>query len=390
MSTFKSKTDRAPSLDMIRGYAALIVVIAHTTVAGLYKVQPIWTYLKWTPLRVFWAGHQAVIVFFMLSGFALAHMFGEARKNRYVVFAAARIIRLYPPYIGALAVALAIYWLLERTGHVWDKGWMYTAHPKVDAQMVVDHLKMIGSYDTTPINPPMWSIVHEMRISLLYPVIFWLVARLGFKAVVLGTAVSIGIGAAALAGSPAHISWPLQDWLLTTHYATFFIIGTWFYARRGNIVNCARSLRSPARLIAWIFALALFAYPFDNPWSMGARVFGDLGSACGAFMLMALSFTIENGRVFSLGSWLGKISFSLYLNHYVILSASLVLFYSHFGAVPVWFCTLAGAIGLAVLMNKMVEVPSQRLARWVRQFSPPLRVVQSNGSMAASNRSHDL
>ncbi|MGE8166477.1 acyltransferase family protein [Paraburkholderia sp. NPDC080076] len=376
----RAGNDRAPSLDILRGYAALIVVISHTTVAGLYKVEPLWGFLKWTPLRVLWAGHQAVIVFFMLSGYALAHMYGEQRARRYVTFAAARVVRLYPPFVASLVVALGLYWLVARAGFVWEKGWMYTAHPHPDKQMIFDHLKLIGSYDTSIINPPMWSIVHEMRLSLAFPVIAFLVLHLRFKAVILAVVSSTLIGIAALAGSASHIPWPLQDALLTTHYGTFFVIGAWFYSCRSRILAWAHALRPASRAMLWIVALALFAYPFDNPWSMGARIFGDLGSSTGAFLLMALSFTIKPGRIFSVGHWLGKISYSLYLNHYVVLSVSLVILYPRFGAVPVWFATVFGALILGYAMNKLVEVPSQNGARALRRkFSPKTAAYSANG-----------
>lgn len=77
---------RDPAVDALRGYAALIVVIAHTTVAGIYQVEPLWSTLKWLPVRLFWSGHQAVILFFVLSGFSLALMLrgnGQATRTRY-------------------------------------------------------------------------------------------------------------------------------------------------------------------------------------------------------------------------------------------------------------------------------------------------------------------
>ncbi|RKR42918.1 acyltransferase [Paraburkholderia sp. BL17N1] len=372
--------DRAPSLDMLRGYAALIVVFAHTTVAGLYKVEPLWGWLKWTPLRVLWAGHQAVIVFFMLSGYALAHMYGELRSRRYLTFAAARIVRLYPPFIGSLVVAVGLYWLVGRAGYVWERGWMYTAHPVLDKQVIFDHLKMIGSYDTGAINPPMWSIVHEMRWSLAFPIIAFLVNRFRFKAVIAAVVSSTLIGIAALAGSPTHIPWPLQDALLTTHYGTFFVIGAWFYSCRFQIVDRVTALPAKSRTMWWIAALVLFSYPFDNPWSIGGRIFGDLGVSIGAFLLMALSFTIKEGRAYSIGHWLGKISYSLYLNHYVILSVSLVVLYTRFGPVPVWIATICGALVLAFVMNRLVEVPSQNWARALRRRLSPKAAERSSNS----------
>jgi peptidoglycan/LPS O-acetylase OafA/YrhL len=77
---------------------------------------------------------------------------------------------------------------------------------------------------------------------------------------------------------------------------------------------------------------------------------------------------------------LGKISYSLYLNHYVVLSVSLVILYPRFGAVPVWFATVVGALLLGYVMNRLVEVPSQNGARALRRkFSPKAVAYSSNG-----------
>ncbi|MFM0350748.1 hypothetical protein [Paraburkholderia sp. RL17-347-BIC-D] len=168
-----------------------------------------------------------------------------------------------------------------------------------------------------------------------------------------------------MALSPSHIAWPLQDALLTTHYGTFLVIGAWFDSCRSRILSCACIAAGVSRHIL-DRCLALFAYPFDNPWSMGDRIFGDPGSLTGAFLLMALSFTILPGGIYSVGLWLSKISYSLYLNHYVVLSVSPVILYPRFGAVPVWFATVLGALILGYAMNKLVEVP---FTEWRASFA---------------------
>ncbi|KVE34287.1 hypothetical protein WS68_09860 [Burkholderia sp. TSV86] len=121
------------------------------------------------------------------------------------------------------------------------------------------------------------------------------------------------------------------------------------------------------RAVTWIVALGIAAYPFDNPWSIGERIFGDLGSSIGIFILMALSFTISKGPAHSIGHWLGKISFSLYLNHYFILNACIILLHKQFGAVAVWICTIGTSMLLAAIMHAAVESPSQHLARRLRR-----------------------
>jgi peptidoglycan/LPS O-acetylase OafA/YrhL len=49
--------------------AAIIVLVSHVSIFGLYGFEHILA--NWPPTRLLWAGHQAVILFFVISGFAL-------------------------------------------------------------------------------------------------------------------------------------------------------------------------------------------------------------------------------------------------------------------------------------------------------------------------------
>lgn len=182
---------RDPAVDALRGYAALIVVIAHTTVAGIYQVEPLWSTLKWLPVRLFWSGHQAVILFFVLSGFSLALMLrgnGQATRTRYWL---ARVARLYPPYVASLLVAMLGYGLLRAAGFDWKPGWMNVVAPEVSPEYLAAHAAMVGKFATWTINPPIWSIVHEMRLSLVFPVLLWLTLRFDWGALLIGAAGSV-------------------------------------------------------------------------------------------------------------------------------------------------------------------------------------------------------
>lgn len=54
-------------LDVIRGYAALTVVIAHTTIVGIYNNPDIWPILVWSPLRFLWGGTSSSYSFFCIK-----------------------------------------------------------------------------------------------------------------------------------------------------------------------------------------------------------------------------------------------------------------------------------------------------------------------------------
>lgn len=357
---------REESLDALRGIAAMAVVISHTTIAGLYNVEPLWGCLKWTPLRVFWSGHQAVILFFVLSGFALVRMWQSIGAGRYDAYFVARITRLFPPYMASVLLALAAYYLVSGLVE-WDKGWMSVPKPEFGLQSLADHALMIGRFNVFEINPPIWSVVYEMRISIVFPLICFLVSRLGCVAVVGFCAMSGWIGWAML-GNVALSDFQ-NDALQTLHYSTFFAIGTFIALRQEWLRILFKGVAGARRSALWLIAVMFYAYPFDNSWNLGDRVFGDLAIGIGSALIVCLAITMTSGVLVRLGGYLGRISYSLYLNHMLALNISLLFLYKAYGAVAVWVATILGAILIASIMHRIVELPSVSVSRYLRRKS---------------------
>lgn len=361
LSQYKSREE---SLDALRGVAALAVVVAHTTIAGLYNVEPLWSWLKWSPLKILWSGHQAVILFFVLSGFALVRMWQSIKNNRYDAYLVARIVRLFPPYIASVALAFFVYSAVS--GIVgWNKGWMGIPKPELSLELLVAHFFMIGHFNTSEVNPPIWSIVHEMRISIIFPLIYLLVSRFGGWAVCGFYMMSVWIGWAMLGN--VQLSAIQGDLIQTLHYSTFFAVGSFIALRQDSLSGVFLKIVSLPRVSLWFFALMLYAYPFDNPWNLGFRAFGDLAIGIGSALIVCLALTISSSVLVKLGGYLGRISYSLYLNHILVLNLSLLFLYQSFGAPVVWVVTIAGAVLLSSLMHKLVEVPSITVSRYLRK-----------------------
>src|SRR5437764_6970660 len=103
---------RFAELDSLRGLAAFTVVINHHLNAlpqvfdqTVYAKDEWWlAALKYTPLHALWGGHEAVIFFFVISGFVLALPYFK-RELHYTPFILKRLSRIYLPYIVAVAVA---------------------------------------------------------------------------------------------------------------------------------------------------------------------------------------------------------------------------------------------------------------------------------------------
>ena len=95
-----------PSLTGLRGIAAWLVVIAHTD--GFFvALQPAWLEYAW---RV--CANLGMTTFFVLSGFVIHYNYGAsiAAKGAPAIrsFLIARFARLYPLYLLALLISIAL------------------------------------------------------------------------------------------------------------------------------------------------------------------------------------------------------------------------------------------------------------------------------------------
>jgi hypothetical protein len=162
-ATSQSDTLRLHELDSLRGIAALTVMFGHVLMSypafcdasGSGSLSWWREMLLYSPLRVFWAGHEAVIFFFILSGFVLALPFFSPRgMPPYPLYLVKRVLRIYPPY---LASVLAAFWLRNQFHHgpveglsTWfNESWRSAPSPAV----IRDHVLMIGPFANQPPFP---------------------------------------------------------------------------------------------------------------------------------------------------------------------------------------------------------------------------------------------
>ena len=162
-------------VDQLRGLAALAVVLCHMAVSA-YLSAPNLDGGPWPWLGVTLGfGYLGVPLFFVISGFCihlphartLAAADPETAAPDWKRFFARRFWRLYPPYLGALVVALALWWLAGGS-----TSWLV-----VTTQALLVHTFHTATFDG--VNPPAWTLAVEAQLYAAYPIVFWLIARLG-------------------------------------------------------------------------------------------------------------------------------------------------------------------------------------------------------------------
>ena len=352
-----SQEVRYYQLDSLRGFAAMTVLFLHFQ--NIYLPQGKAAQLshrQFLLLRLvnpLISGNSAVDVFFVLSGFVLMLPFLRGKQGSYGLFVLRRILRIYGPYLVALLLAMAgaAIWSGPRDLGDWRQG------PWADAptwRTALDHVLLVGIYSIR-FNPVFWTLVVEMRVSLLFPLLARTVNWLR-SWVALAGALSLSATARLVIrhGGPGQI--------LTLEYLGIFILGMVLAKHIRAIGARISALPSFVRLLLGVAASSLYILGghllHAGNW---AAAFASVG-----FIVLAMySPTLGRFLNLALPRVLGRISYSLYLVHVPLLMVLTIYFRDRLSAWILLPLFLALAFGFAVLFYLAVERPFTQLSRRV-------------------------
>ncbi|WP_158941715.1 acyltransferase [Granulicella sp. S190] len=373
---------RLRELDSLRGLAALAVVIHHFVLmwpAWLGSISIIqWKALHITILYPLYAGHEAVMLFFVLSGLVLAIPYIRGRGQPYPIYLGRRILRIYAPYLVALALSVlgASIWHGTLAGHgKWTSS--FWSQP-VSPSLVLQHIAFLGVYDWRQFDFVIWSLIDEMRISIIFPVLALLVLHLRIRtAILLAGAVSfIAIYVVRYQpelGATASI-------MMTVHYAAFFVLGILLAMHLEAACARFRSLSAAARtaLVLLSFCLYNFSIPLARLYTripLAAVMAAEWLVAVAAIGFILTGLNLPIARRFlnsSVPAFLGRISYSLYLTHAPILLAFTFILRNRISAWGQFPLYLAATIGFAYVFCITVEEPFMRQGRRLGKRAPSL------------------
>jgi len=400
-----SANGRLKELDALRGLAALTVVFGHFAAAFLEF--PNVRDAKSMAVYFVGNGRAAVVLFFILSGFVLSIPAIQNKSQSYPVFITRRITRIYLPYLAGLSLAvLGVHFLY---GHLpltpWTNGpWQRP----VQWPLVWQHVLFIGSYICGEYNTAFWSLVIEMRVSLVFPLLCLLVLRLPWRMALL-TAWLVACAASLLGIILPHTPMPqatfhftlqFDDMLGSIYYANLFVVGILLARHRDRLTQWAGGLSRGAALAMFLGSILLYIYgnlavacfcrvAFRGmttlPSILGGCT-GDWPCAIGATGIILLALgrrSFSNAMLSSPCQFLGKISYSLYLLHATILFALLHLCYGKLATrlpVPVLFGVYLGSVLLcSTVFYQLVEAPCMALGRNVSDRLKRLQVEKVSG-----------
>ena len=336
--TKREQGKRISELDALRGIAAVYVVLFHFSLIAGYDIP----FLK--------AGSTGVDLFFLISGYVI--LMTLEKTNTSYEFIVSRLSRLYPSYITMFLLTLVVIFTFTRP--LFPSG-----------QTILSNLTMLQPFFKAPyIDDSYWTLTVEMEFYILMLLIFmagWL-QKIEFTGAILLFLIFsfhwIGIyffSGAKIYNSP-RVFFPLLD-----HFHLFFS-GILFY----KLKNAGKNKYSCHILIGICFFISLFlcdktgrAHFFINRTSYTISIIFYF-LAFYLFVFDKLSFL--KGSIFS---WLGTISYCLYLVHQhvgKILFPYLLnaLGISRILAVSILFL---GMILLAAVVTYTIEKPAIRFIR---------------------------
>lgn len=172
------RTRRIDSLDGLRGAAALIVVLYHCLlvtptlwdqIAGKPVRNGVQWVLSYTPVRLIWAGGEAVWIFFILSGFVLVRPYLAGRQMAVGRYFGRRALRLYIPFFGSFLLAVALRALQPDPSGGFN-GWIFV-HRLPTATTDAFRTLFLFAGDATTYNDVWWSLRWEVWFSALLPLV---------------------------------------------------------------------------------------------------------------------------------------------------------------------------------------------------------------------------
>jgi peptidoglycan/LPS O-acetylase OafA/YrhL len=345
-----------PALDGFRGIAAVIVFLFHLRSLFLgYSGYPAGD------------GYLAVDIFFALSGFVLAHSYLSKFQHGMSVFefVKKRIVRLYPLYFLGLVIGsiLFISEIIE------NESFNYGEIIKIiSLEIFFLPAKAKENSQLFPINNVAWSLFFELIVNFVF-VLFWKYINNKSLKIILITSGSLFF---------VYI-FNAQTASIGNTWQTSFsgLLRTVFSFSMGLLVHnlySAGKLRFNVKLSGFFIGIFVLVAYLVMPIQDSNRILYDIifiAIISPALLVVGINVDLR-GKVASVFSFLGMISYALYCLHYPILLA-----------IPYLTKKFFAAQSVSIILISIISVPLFLLISYlsVKFYDVPIRKILMSGNI---------
>ncbi len=374
-----NQSNRFNELDSLRGIASFQVFLGHYLVAipslgwlvydkvnishdGLF-------FLAHSPVHFFWSASPAVIIFFVLSGFVLSlpYYSDNIANPKYKTFFIKRIVRLYIPCILAITLAYVLYKLFYNAKYLfYYDTWLIDMWSKLGKFKLFDFIFLTDCVNYVPSS---WTLPIEIKLSLILPA--FIIGQKNLKLIPSILLFFIIPIITTILGK-LFLYKVFPDFRIM-FYFTFFTLGSTLCKYRKPLIYYFNYLTDVTYYFLLFFLFLLFSIDY-NTWILPKNYLASykliehyiISIPASGFVIYSLTDRLHSFMNNKLLVFIGKISFSLYLTHQVILTLIVLLFNQYFKP-DMWlliFC-FPFAILFAFMFYYIVEFPTLNINKMV-------------------------
>jgi peptidoglycan/LPS O-acetylase OafA/YrhL len=348
----------APALDILRAGAALTVMLGHlrdqyfASYSGTACASRVFRAVFFFVTRL---GLEAVLVFFVLSGFLVGGMSVERyRQGRFEAgkYAIDRFTRIYTPLVPALLFALALC-VITRVPFAWGN-------------LGVNLSSLQGVFgDPFPFSGALWSLSYEVWFYVLC-----------------GAAICVAVSKSRVGKAAAVVALAAAAWIFTRLDAVYLAV--WLLGAGSYFLPPPRWRKSAAAVVLGAIAASVVLTQVTSETKQADLRRFQFVSHDIAILLLGLSIALAipillgakfGSRTARLGTFFAGFSYSLYLIHlpmeWVLLQTGLLRRHDEMNA-----AAMAGYVGLAVVQVAVAwvfyycfERHTGKLRRWLGRYS---------------------
>lgn len=352
---------RLPSLTGLRFAAAMLVFGVHA-----YSFIPVGGLAHSAGHLLLDPGDLGVSFFFVLSGFVLTWAVGGGPQHGLARFWAGRVLRIYPAYVVALALAVAGKWVGDLVDPVGNRMNQVNGH-NVTTSLLLAQAWFPDDITYLGLNPVAWSLSCEIAFYAAFPLLYLLVRHFPTRALAAAAVALVAAGllmplVADLFVDPAYQRWFV--YILPATRAVEFTLGIVLalLVHRGAWRGPGLAVAS-ALFAANYLAVNLMPQPVRDTAAVLATTALLIPAAARADLSGARSLWRHPALV-----TLGDASYAFFLVHLTILTTGMTIL-GRDQDYPVWQA-VALAVGfllvsypIAWLLHRFVEKPAMRLLR---------------------------
>lgn len=348
-------------LDGLRGLAALTVFFAHFSKMKI-DITNVDLLTRGT-IGILVNGTAAVIFFFVLSGFVLSLPYVNNKAPlKLTSFYLKRVFRIYPALIISIMLCVLLKEVFFNNTHsfifssIHKDFWTWELNYTSFKEIIKTCLLIGPNFDVEFLNPPIWSLVVEMKMSLLLPVFILITAR---NSTILNTLLFFIL---------CYLTFKHGAWQINLFY-----IGVLLSKYKDQLILKISSWHPVFFILISITAFILYnnnfifldiyrqlRKPFD------ARIAGYLIAISSAIIIIVVLSMKRVSAFFEkkIFSFLGAISYSFYLIHFPILFTIASFLYGKYNlsTVYIFICSLIITTIMSYLIFIFIEQPFKKCA----------------------------